>query len=154
MTTRVNPYTTPNELIKPFIDFSTMVANAGLEPSLVELVKIRASQINGCAVCLWMHTSDARKHGETDERMLMLDAWRESALYTDREKAALGWTEALTKLHATRAPDGDYAAVQEQFSAEEQIKLTMMIVVINGFNKLGVGFRISPPSGVTRTQQT
>jgi AhpD family alkylhydroperoxidase len=145
MTTRVNPYTTPNELIKPFIEFAGLVANAGLEHTIIELVKIRASQINGCAVCLTMHTRDARKAGETEERIFMLDAWRESALYTERERAALAWTEALTKLHETRAPDADYAAVQAQFTAEEQVKLTMMIGVINTFNKLGVGFRVAVP---------
>ncbi|HVW73730.1 MAG TPA: carboxymuconolactone decarboxylase family protein [Rhizomicrobium sp.] len=144
MTTRLNPYANM-KLVQPFIDFSkAMAANSGLEPSLLELVKIRASQINGCSICLAMHTQEARHAGESEERIYMLNAWRESSLYNARERAALAWTEALTRLTETGAPDEDYEMMAAQFSAEEQVNLTMAIVVINGFNRLGVGFRVSP----------
>jgi len=133
------------ELARPMLDFSNAVVAMGLEHSLIELVKIRASQINGCAICLHMHASEARAAGETEERIFMLDAWRESPLYTDRERAALAWTESLTRLAETGAPDADYELVQAQFTPEEQIKLTLMIVVINGWNRLGVGFRATHP---------
>jgi AhpD family alkylhydroperoxidase len=144
MTSRLNPYAANPQLMQPMIEFGTTVAKMGLEPSLVELIKIRASQVNGCAVCLAMHTAEARKAGETDERMIMLDAWRESDLFSAREKAAMAWTEALTRLADTHAPDADYELVAAQFTPEEQVKLTMMIGVINSFNKFGVGFRLNP----------
>lgn len=150
MTPRLNPLTSHYELIKPLIDFGNTVEQFGLEPSLTELVKIRASQINGCAICLHMHTRDARKHGETEERLYMLDAWRESPLYSARERAALAWTEALTRVAETHAPDDVYQAVTEQFTPEETVKLSMLIVVINGFNRLGVGFRRSHEAGSGR----
>jgi AhpD family alkylhydroperoxidase len=145
MKPRLNPYAVAPELTKLLIDFGTRIGQAGLEPSLAELVKIRASQINGCARCLHMHTLDARKNGETEERIFMLDAWHESPLYTDRERAALAWTDALTRLSHTHAPDDVYQMVQAQFSEKEQVTLTLMIAVINNFNKLGVGFRVAHP---------
>jgi AhpD family alkylhydroperoxidase len=148
MTSRINPYANM-DLVKPLIDYGQGVANSGLEKSLVSLVEIRASQINGCAICLDMHTRDAREAGETPERIWMLDAWRESPLYSAREKAALGWTDALTRLSETRAPDADYQALAAEFSEAEQVKLTLMIGVINSFNKLGVGFRLRP-AGASR----
>lgn len=144
MTHRPNPFAANYGLMKPMIDFSNTVVEMGLEKSLIELIKIRASQVNGCAICLDMHTRDAIEQGETAERIIMLDAWRESPLFTDRERAALAWTEALTRLAETKAPDEDYALIEAQFSAEEQVKLTLMIVVINGFNRIGVGFRLAP----------
>jgi AhpD family alkylhydroperoxidase len=116
-----------------------------LEESLMELVKIRASQINGCAFCLDMHTAEARKRGETEQRLYLLDAWRESPLYNERERAALTWTEALTLLPQTRAPDDAYRALQAQFSDEEQVALTLLIVAINGWNRIQVGFRAVHP---------
>lgn len=140
-TPRVDPYAAAPELFQLLIDFGNQVVKAGLEPPLVELVKIRASQINGCSVCLHMHTSEARKKGETEERLYLLDAWRETPFYSELERAALGWTEALTRLSETRAPDADYEALKAQFTAQEQVKLTMLINVINDFNRLGVGFR-------------
>jgi AhpD family alkylhydroperoxidase len=147
MSTRLNPFATPatSELTRSLIDFGTQIAEAGLEKSLVELIKIRASQINGCAVCLFMHTTDARKAGESQERLFMLDAWRESTLYTARERAALAWTEALTLVATSHAPDDIYAQVATHFTDEESLKLTMMINVINMFNRLGVGYRLSHP---------
>jgi len=144
MKPRLNPYAAAPDLVNLLIDFGTRINQAGLEHSLMELVKIRASQINGCAVCLCMHTRDARKHGETEERIHMLDAWHESSLYSDRERAALAWTEALTRLTETRAPDDVYQAVQAQFTERELVTLTLMITIINSFNRLGVGFRVDP----------
>lgn len=144
MTQRTNPYTAHYALMKPLIDYAHSVEALGLEPSLMELVKIRASQINGCAICLHMHAEAARKQGETEDRILMLDAWDECSFYTDREKAALAWTEALTRLSETRAPDEAYKAMTAQFSEEEQVKLTLLISVINSFNRFGVGFRVAP----------
>jgi len=142
MTARLNPYARHAALVQPLIDYGQTVEAQGLEPALMELVKIRASQMNGCAVCLDMHIRGAREAGETEERVYMLNAWRESALFTPREKAALGWTEALTRLAETHAPDTDYEAVREQFSEGEAVSLTLLIGVINSFNKLGAGFRV------------
>lgn len=150
MTPRLNPFAVAPDLMKLLIDFGNGVAQAGLEPSLVELVKIRASQINGCAVCLHMHTLDARKNGETEERIYMLDAWRESPLYSARERAALAWTDTLTQVSETHAPDNIYQAVKAQFTEREQVNLTLMVAVINSFNQLGVGFRLSHPVSAER----
>src|SRR6185503_2702266 len=105
--------------LQAMLQLQGYVNKCGLEPLLMELVKIRASQINGCANCLHMHTADARKAGEREERIYLLDAWRESSMYTEREKAALGWTEALTKVAETHAPDADFAAVRAQFNDAE-----------------------------------
>jgi AhpD family alkylhydroperoxidase len=145
MKPRLDPLAVQTNLVQLFIAFSHKVEVAGLEKSLIELVKIRASQINGCAVCLHMHTRDARKAGESEERLYMLDAWHESPLYSRRERAALAWTEALTLLPSSRAPDDVYALVEAEFSAEQSIALTMLINVINGWNRLGVGYRRSHP---------
>ena len=122
-----------------------VVDNSGLEKSLLELVKIRASQINKCAFCLHMHTRDARKAGESEERIYLLEAWRESPLYTDRERAALAWTEALTLLPQTGAPDDVYAQVLAQFSEPEIVNLTLAIGAINTWNRFGVAFRLPHP---------
>ncbi len=144
MSPRLNPWAAAPELMNQMVAYSQSVENAGLERSLVELVKIRSSQINGCAICLHMHATDARKLGETEARVFMLDAWEETSLYTKREKAALAWTEALTRLSETRAPDAAYNAVRAEFSEEELVKLTLMINAINSFNRIGVGFRVAP----------
>ena len=122
-----------------------VVDNSGLEKPLLELVKIRASQINKCAFCLHMHTRDARKAGESEERIYLLEAWRESPLYTERERAALAWTEALTLLPQTGAPDDVYAQVTAQFSEPEVANLTLAIGAINLWNRFGVGFRLPHP---------
>jgi AhpD family alkylhydroperoxidase len=145
MKPRLNPWTAAPQLMQQMVEYSQSVAGAGLERSLVELVKVRSSQINGCAICLHMHTEEARRQGETEERLYMLDAWSESPLFSERERAALGWTEALTRLAETHAPDAAYDALKAQFSDEEQVKLTLMINVINSFNRVGVGFRLSHP---------
>jgi AhpD family alkylhydroperoxidase len=113
----------------------------GLEPSLMELVKMRASQINGCAYCLDMHSKDARAAGETEQRLYVLNAWEESPFYTDRERAALAWTEALTRVAETHAADEAFAKVREHFNDKEIVYLTLAIVAINGWNRFAIGFR-------------
>jgi len=122
-----------------------VVDKSGLEKPLLELIKIRASQINKCAFCLHMHTRDARKGGESEERIYLLDAWRESPLFTDRERAALGWTEALTLLPQTGAPDDVYAHVVAEFSEPEIVDLTLAIGAINVWNRFAVAFRLPHP---------
>ena len=117
------------------------VNESGLEHKLVELVKMRASQINGCAYCLDMHSKDARAAGETEQRLYLLDAWREIDLYSDRERAALEWTEAVTRVSEGHVPDDVFAAARAQFSEQELVDLTMAIVAINGWNRLAVAFR-------------
>jgi AhpD family alkylhydroperoxidase len=141
MTPRLNPFAAAPAPMQSWLDWGKSILQCGLEPSLVELVKIRASQINGCAVCLHMHTADARKQGETEQRLYLLDAWRESPLYGERERAALAWTEALTLVAEMRAPDDLYRALKKHFSEEEQVTLTLLIVAINGWNRIQVGFR-------------
>ena len=120
-------------------------AEANIERPLFELVKIRASQINGCAYCLDMHTKDARRAGETEQRIYALNAWRETPFFTDRERAALEWTEALTRLTESHVSDDLYQRVSRQFSEPELVALTFAVVVINGWNRLSISFR--PPVG-------
>jgi AhpD family alkylhydroperoxidase len=150
MKPRLNPFAAAPAAMQAWFDFGKAVLQCGLEESLMELVKIRASQINGCAFCLHMHTAAARKQGETEERLYLLDAWHESPLYSERERAALAWTEALTLLSETRAPDDAYRALQAQFTEEEQVKLTVLIVAINGWNRIQVGFRAVHPVAAQR----
>jgi AhpD family alkylhydroperoxidase len=120
------------------------VEESGLEPLLLELVKMRASQINGCAYCIDMHSKDARAMGESEQRLYALNAWRETPFYSERERAALLWTEELTLLSETHASDAVYEEVKRHFSDEEMVKLTLAIVLINGWNRLAVGFRSTP----------
>jgi AhpD family alkylhydroperoxidase len=115
-----------------------------LEPSLLELVKMRASQINGCAYCIDMHSKDARAEGETEQRLYALSAWRETPFFTDREQAALAWTEALTLVHEGHVPDAVYEEARRRFSEEELVNLAMAVVAINGWNRLMVAFRGVP----------
>lgn len=115
--------------------------NASLDPALVRLVEIRTSQINGCANCINMHTTHAREAGETEQRMHLLAAWRDAPCYSARERAALAWTEAMTRLaDGSRAHEEAFAALEAEFTAEEQAVLTLVINVINGWNRLSVGF--------------
>jgi AhpD family alkylhydroperoxidase len=127
------------------------VEKSGLETSLLELLKIRASQINKCAYCLHMHTRDARKAGETEERVYLLDAWRESSLYSERERAALAWTEALTLLPQQGAPDEVFTAMAAQFSEAEIVNVTLAIGAINAWNRIGVGFALQHPHAAAKT---
>ena len=115
-----------------------------LEPALIELIKMRASQINGCAYCLDMHSKDARAAGETEQRLYALNAWRETPFFTDRERAALAWTEAVTLVAQTHVPDEVYKEARAQFSEEELVNLTMAVVAINGWNRLAIAFRAVP----------
>jgi AhpD family alkylhydroperoxidase len=119
---------------------------SGIEPSLRELIKLRASQINGCAYCIDMHSKDARAAGESEQRLYALDAWRETPFYSDRERAALEWTEAITLIADGHAPDEVFQRVREHFSETELVNLTLAIVAINGWNRLAIGFRSVPGS--------
>lgn len=146
MTARLqNYYRLAPEGFKAMMALEASIKASGLEHSVVELVKMRASQINGCAFCLHMHATDARKAGETEMRLYLLNAWRESSLYTPRERAALAWTESLTRLADTGAPDHDYELVRAQFSEAEQVQLTLLIGAINTWNRIAVGFRAVHP---------
>jgi AhpD family alkylhydroperoxidase len=120
------------------------VRNSGLERSLLELVKVRASQINGCAYCLDMHTKDARAAGESEQRLYAVIAWRETPFFTERERAALAWTEAVTLVGDTHVPDEVYAEARRQFDEVELVNLTMAIVTINAWNRLAISFRTVP----------
>jgi AhpD family alkylhydroperoxidase len=146
MNKRLNPYTVAPETMKPLIALEASLAESGLEHSLIELVKMRASQINGCAYCLHMHSSEARKAGESEARLYLLDAWQESELYSPRERAALAWTEALTLVSKTHAPDAAYDAALGQFSEAEMVKLTLLIGTINLWNRIAIGFRSHHPN--------
>ncbi|MCW3474527.1 carboxymuconolactone decarboxylase family protein [Limobrevibacterium gyesilva] len=144
MTPRLDPYKTAPTAMKAMLAMEASIKASGLEHSLIELVKTRASQINGCAFCLHMHTSDARAAGETEERLYMLSAWPESSLYSARERAALAWTEALTLVAESRAPDAAYDGLKGSFSDEEIVKLTLLITTINAWNRIAIGFRLAP----------
>jgi len=117
------------------------VNNSGLDHRLLELVKMRTSQLNGCAYCLDMHSKDARAAGETEQRLYLLDAWRETPLYTDRERAALEWTEAVTLVADGHVPDEVFAGVREHFSEEEMVSLTLAVIATNAFNRINIAFR-------------
>jgi AhpD family alkylhydroperoxidase len=122
------------------------VEQSGLEPSLLELVKTRASQINGCAYCIDMHTKDARAGGESEQRLYALNAWKETSFFTERERAALAWTEAVTEVTRGHVPDEMYVLARQQFTEKELVDLTMAIVAINGWNRLSISFRTVPGS--------
>ncbi len=145
MTQRLDQFAAAGDLFKPMMEQEELLMASGLDMTIIELVKLRASQINGCAFCIHMHTHDARKMGESEDRMHLLPAWRESTLYTAREQAALAWTEALTLVADTAAPDEDYALVEAQFSPREQVALTLLIGAINAWNRIAIGFRTPHP---------
>jgi len=127
---------------RAMLNLSKEVETSGLERKLLELVKIRASQINGCAYCIDMHTKDARAAGETEQRIYALSAWRETPFFTDRERAALEWTEAVTRIGDTHVPDEAYDQVRQHFDEQELVALTFAVVVINAWNRLAVPFRV------------
>ncbi len=133
------------EAMKALSGVETYIRGCGLEPMLIELVKMRASQINGCAYCLDMHSRDARRLGESEQRLYLLNAWRESSLYNPRERAALAWTEAVTRIAETHAPDAAYEEVRQQFGEKELGDLTVLIGMINLWNRLAIAFRSQPP---------
>jgi AhpD family alkylhydroperoxidase len=117
------------------------VRNSGLEPGLLELVKLRASQINGCAYCVDMHTKDARARGETEQRLYAVAVWKEAPFFTERERAALAWAEAVTLVSRDQVPDEIFENARREFGEKQLIDLTMAVITINGWNRLAVGFR-------------
>jgi len=132
------------KLFQSLLAVEGLIASSGLDSKLLHLVKMRASQINGCAYCLDMHSKDARAEGETEQRLYSLDAWRETPFFSDRERAALEWTEAVTLVASTHVPDEAYEAVRAQFSEEEIKTLTLAVAMINTWNRLNVAFRTVP----------
>jgi AhpD family alkylhydroperoxidase len=129
------------EGVQAMLHLEAVIRRSGLEASLQELIKVRASQLNGCAFCLDMHTKDARAKGETEQRMYALNAWREAPFYSERERAALAWTEAITNIQQGHAPDEVYAEARKQFSEDELVKLTFAITQINSWNRIAIAFR-------------
>jgi AhpD family alkylhydroperoxidase len=145
MQARLNPNEVAPEAYAALRGVERYIQNCGLEKSLIELVKMRASQINGCAFCLDMHSKDARRAGETEQRLYLLNAWRESPLYTPRERAALEWAECLTLVAEKGAPDLAWEGLSAQFSPQETVNLTTLIGMINLWNRLSIGMRAQHP---------
>lgn len=129
------------DVLRAMMNLEAPVRRSSLEPALLELVKIRASQINGCGYCLDMHTKDARANGETEQRLYLLSAWREANVYSERERAALAWTEAVTRLERQDVPDAVYELARAELTEEELVALTLAIVQINGWNRFAISFR-------------
>lgn len=138
---RMNLYDEGMHIVEKILHLENHIRNCGLEMSLVHIIKLRASQLNGCQYCMEMHTHESLKEGETQERLSALPEWRHSDLFTDREKAALTWTEALTNIQDGHASDEAYIAVSEHFDGETLADLTLAVVTINAWNRLGIGFR-------------
>jgi AhpD family alkylhydroperoxidase len=141
MEMRIDYGSVATEATQAMLGLEGYVHGCDLEPALLELVKMRASQLNGCAYCLDMHSKDARAGGETEQRLYLLPAWREAPFYSPRERAALAWTEALTLISATDITDELYAATREHFDEGELVGLTMAVIAINGWNRLSIAFR-------------
>jgi AhpD family alkylhydroperoxidase len=142
MNSRLNWLKAAPGVAQALLVLQKVVEDSGLAPALLELVKLRASQINGCAFCIDMHTKDARAAGESEQRLYLLDAWREAAhLYSPRERAALVWTEAVTQITTGHVPEEAYAEARAQFADAELVKLTLAIVTINGWNRFNIAFR-------------
>lgn len=137
---------TPQEALQALYGLERVVRKSGLETNLLELVRMRASQINGCAYCIDMHSKDARAEGETEQRLYGLTAWRETPFYTERERAALEWTEAVTLVSRDQVPDEVFERVRKQFSEAELINLTLAVVAINSWNRVAIAFRAVPGS--------
>jgi AhpD family alkylhydroperoxidase len=144
METRLNPQKAAPEVYKAMLALESAVKATGLESNLLDLVKLRASQINGCAFCIDMHSKDLRAAGETEQRLYLLDAWREAPFYSDRERAALAWTEAVTLITDGHVPDEVYEQARKDFSDDELTKLTLAVVAINGWNRFSIAFRTVP----------
>ncbi|MGO4380226.1 carboxymuconolactone decarboxylase family protein [Pseudoduganella sp. RAF53_2] len=149
MTQRLNYMQQSSQLFKKFLEFSNVLKEGAIEQSIRDLISIRASQINGCAFCLDMHVKEAKIHGERELRIHHLAAWRESTLFQPRERAALAWTEVLTKLPEHGVPDEIYDRVRSQFSEKELSDLTFDVMAINGWNRANVAFRSVPGSADT-----
>jgi len=146
MTPRIELTQAPAGAVQAMYNLERYVRQAGFEPGLLELLKLRASQMNGCAYCIDMHSKDARAMGETEQRLYGLSAWRETGYYSERERAALEWTEALTFIADNHAPDELYERVRAHFSEAEIVNLSLAIVAINGWNRLAISFRSVPGS--------
>ncbi len=144
MEQRLDFYKANPHAIKALLSLEERVGKSGLEKPLAELVRLRASQINGCAFCVDMHTTDARKGGETERRLATVVTWRETPFFTDRERAALEWTEALTLVSHEHVPDAVWEAVKPHFSEAELVDLTLLISAINAWNRFAIGFRKMP----------
>lgn len=144
MAKRIDYYSASKEALEAMLSLEKSVAKLGLEPQLLELVKLRASQINGCAFCVDLHTREAREAGETERRLYAVSVWRETPFFTERERAALAWTEALTLIADTHAPDADYELLAAHFNKKEMTDLTLAIVTINAWNRFAIGFRKMP----------
>jgi AhpD family alkylhydroperoxidase len=147
---RLNPFTAAPEGVAALVKVEDYVRASGLEPRLVALVRTRVSQMNGCAYCLHMHTEEALQAGEQEVRLHVLDAWRESAMYSERERAALNWAESLTNIAQTHAPDQAYEQARGQFSDKELADLSIAIAMINGWNRLAIGSRATHPADMRR----
>ncbi len=132
------------EAYKAMLQMEGVVRRSGIDPKLLELMKIRSSQLNGCAYCIDMHTKDARFKGETEQRIYSLDAWRETPFYTDKERAALAWTEAITNIQTGHAPEAVYQELSRNFSEQERVNITLAITTINAWNRIAIGFRVVP----------
>lgn len=152
MTARLRSAQVASGAYKAMLQLQEYVNNCGLEPSLLLLIQTRASQINGCAFCLDMHTIDARAEGESEQRLYLLPAWREAPFYSERERAALEWTEAITLIANDHVPDEVYERVHPHFTDEELVNLTLAINTINSWNRLNVAFRT--PAGTYRPRKT
>lgn len=146
MKARLNYSAVNPKAFKAMVGLESFLTESGLETTLLELVKMRASQINGCAYCLDMHSKDARKAGEKEQRIYTLSAWRETPFFTERERAALEWTEELTLIAQNEVSDELYQSVRKHFKEEELVALSMAIVAINGWNRLAISFRTKPGS--------
>jgi AhpD family alkylhydroperoxidase len=144
MTQRLDFYKASPDAMKAMIALEGAIAKLGLEPALLDLIKLRASQINGCAYCVDLHSSDLRKKGATERQLYAVAVWRETPFFSPRERAALAWTEALTLLPQTHAPDVEFDALGQHFSEREMVDLTVAIGAINTWNRLSVGFRKTP----------
>jgi len=144
MESRVDYQSVAPGAVRAMMGLEGYVADADLEPSLLHLVKVRVSQMNGCAFCIDMHTKEARADGETEQRLYALDAWREAPFYSDRERAALAWAEAVTNLGESRVPDTVYETAREHFDEEALVALNVAVVAINGWNRFAVPFRTEP----------
>ena len=144
MEQRINVAEAGQGVLKAMLELSAFVSKSGLEKPLLELLDFRVSQINGCAYCLDMHSKDLRAAGETEQRLYLLDAWRESPFYTERERAALAWAEAVTLVGEGHVPDEVYEQARAQFTEEELANLTLAVVAINGWNRLNIAFRTTP----------
>jgi AhpD family alkylhydroperoxidase len=151
MEQRINAFEKGSGAMKALYGSGIYLAKSPIEQSLLNLIYFRVSQINGCAYCLDMHSKDLRAKGETEQRLYVLDAWREAPFYSDRERAALAWAESVTKIKEGRVPDEVYEEVRRQFTEEETIDLTLAVITINSFNRINIAFR--PTAGTYQPGQ-